>query len=42
MTIINVIIVQKLITENKIIVQKMTINDAMRMTTKKKQIIKNK
>ena len=36
MTIVDAIVVQKLIIENKIIVQKMIINDAMRIRIKKK------
>ena len=42
MTVVDAIVVQKLIIENKIIVQKVTVNDAMRMITKKKQIVKDK
>ena len=42
MTIVDAIAVQKLTIKNKIVMQKMIIDDAMRMITKKKQIIKNK
>ena len=41
MTIVNAIVAQKLIIENKIVVQKMIIDDAMRMTIKKKQVVKD-
>ena len=36
MIIVDAIVVQKLTIENKIIMQKITVDDAMRMTTKKK------
>ena len=42
MTVVDAIAAQKLIIKNKIVMQKMIIDDAMRMTTKKKQIVKNK
>ena len=41
MTVVDAIVVQKLIIENKIVIQKIIIDNAIRMITKKKQVAKN-